>query len=150
MRNNNSPLDEALSVNDEGQNAERNGPFEPQWYRRDPQRLARELRCLSRSYEDVFVARTEDHNLAVVVRTAMGFIAIITPHNYPLAPPQAFDLSGQVSEFHKDGDAAIDLSRRTGFTWHPSKSLRDAVVAAERALAISFDSTNRSLPEETG
>ncbi len=107
-----------------------------QWYRRDPERLSRELRSLSGRYDDIFVARMEDQNLVVVVGTPTAVLALVTPHDYPSSPPEAFDLSGQVSEFHKDGAADIDLSRRTGFTWYPSKSLRDAAMAAERALAI--------------
>ena len=145
MRNNNSPSDEAPLANDETQNAETRLLFDLQWYRRDTERFAQELRCLSQTYEDLFVARTDDHDLAVVVGTVMGFIALVAPYDYPLSPPRAYDLSGQVSQYYKENTVEIDLFCRTGFRWHPNNSLRDAVAAAEKALGIQIRSAREQV-----
>ena len=108
----------------------------PHWYESNPERLQQELEALRRDYMDIFVARVENRCLAFVIGAGEGFIALVTPRDYPLSPPRAFDLSGRISQYRKDGSVDISFSRQTGFRWYPSKSLRDAALASEVALAI--------------
>jgi hypothetical protein len=119
------------------------------WYERDPERLIQELDVLRGSYDEVFLCKSEDKNLVIVVGAETGFIALEAPHDYPMAPPRAFALSYQLGVAPGE-DVEIDIFHTTGFIWNLGRNVRSAALAAEMALAISFDSTNRSLPKETG
>lgn len=124
-----------------------------QWYERDPERLDRELRALCGSYDEVFLCKSEDKNLVVVVGAETGFIALEAPHNYPMSPPQAFALSYQLGVAPGE-DVEIDIFQRTGFIWNPQANVRDAAVAAEKALAAAAETAeqgpNARTPNEAG
>jgi hypothetical protein len=125
-----------------------NAPIRPhrtygQWYEMDRSRLGEECGLLTEASVKFECLRMPDARLSFICHIGKYPVAIICPHNYPLAPPEAIHVGESAPSGVSDKDGKINLFADRDFTWSADRFVLDVVRKVESVLLVE-----QGLPDE--
>lgn len=126
--------DEGVPLEDVGGHEAPVIPKYAQWYEADEDRLGAECVSLTKANIGYQCRRMPDARLSFICHIAEHPVAIVCPHNYPIAPPDAIHVGGLELPNMTDGIGRINLFADGEFTWSADSYVLDVVRKVEAML----------------